>query len=325
MPTLSDIKKVRVLVAGDVMLDRYWWGDVTRISPEAPVPVVSLRKKSDAPGGAANVARNLAGLGARATLFGTVGTDRAGDELVEVLREVGLDHNHILRSDAAVTTVKTRVVAHGQHVVRVDHEGTDGLDRDAETLALSMVDELIAGTDLLLVSDYAKGFLTPNLLAALIGSAKSQGKRVVVDPKGTNFSKYSGVSVLTPNRKEAAEATGSDASNAAALETAVRGLMATYSIEKVLVTMSDEGMAIFEHGSETVRLAAEAIETYDVTGAGDTVIACLSAALAAGYAFQDAAKIANTAAALVVSQVGTSAITFDELADRLRATDAVTA
>ncbi len=309
MNILDKFTNARILVVGDIMLDRYWWGDVKRISPEAPVPVVELKKSTYAAGGAANVAANVAGLGASVTLIGATGDDAEAATLNDIIDALGVETAHLICDNHRPTTVKTRVIAHGQQVVRVDHESTAELSPEAESAVWEKISSVLHDTDLVIVSDYAKGLLTQTLLSRLISTAKANGKIVIVDPKGKDYARYRGAALLTPNRREAAEACNLDLDMPDLVSICGEKLQNNLDLEMVLITQSEDGMTLFQKGKPPVQLAAAAVEIYDVTGAGDTVIACLGVAFASGLDFHDAAKIANLAAGLVVEQVGTTAIT----------------
>lgn len=319
MNVLDKFSNVKVLVVGDIMLDRYWWGNVKRISPEAPVPVVDLQKSTFSPGGAANVAANIAGLGATAHLVGVIGTDHDGDTLVDLLDKSNVSGNSIVRVAGRPTSVKTRVIAHNQQVVRVDHETTvEFSDEDYESIWKSIADGL-QNADAVVISDYAKGLLSPSLLWKLIDTARSHGKIVLVDPKGKNYSRYSGASLITPNRREAAEACNLNEDLPDLVSIAGEQLLNDLDLAMVLITQGEDGMTLFQRNKDPLHLSTAAKEIYDVTGAGDTVIACLGAALGAGLDFAEAARIANVAAGLVVEQVGTTAITREMLAAAIAA------
>jgi len=305
-------RKVSIAIVGDVMLDRYWWGTVDRISPEAPVPVVKLERSTFALGGAANVAANVAGLGAKPFLIGCRGSDEEGGLVCEQLSSASIESRHLTETERP-TPVKTRIVAHNQHVVRVDRETIDPLDALAEAKLIEKLQEIIPEVDLVIVSDYAKGTLTTVLLEHLIRTATKAGKRIVVDPKGKDYTKYRGASVLTPNRREALDACGLEIQQKDAVQLAGRMLMESLDLEALVITRGDEGMTLFQPNGFSRSLKAETHEIYDVTGAGDTVIACLGVALAAGLSFIDSVQLANTAASLVVEQVGTTAISIDML------------
>lgn len=312
MSIAERFSKVKVLVVGDVMLDQYWWGSVTRISPEAPVPIVKLDHSSYAPGGAANVAVNVAGLGALPILVGAIGNDPEGDRLESALSEHGVSSNFLVRIDQRPTTVKTRVIAHSQHVVRIDQEKTFALSDAEEESIINSIENALPEVNVVIVSDYSKGLLSVRILDRLIQSTDS-GKIVLIDPKGNDYSKYRCASLITPNRREAAEACGLSFDDPDLIEKAGRQMMEDLNITMVLITQSEDGMTVFESGKEPFRLFAEAKETYDVTGAGDTVIASLGVSIGAGLGFRKAAQIANTAAGIVVEQVGTTAIDIKKL------------
>lgn len=314
MTMIEQFSKVRVLVVGDVMLDRYWWGNVDRISPEAPVPVVCLKQSTDAPGGAANVAANIAGLGALPVLVGIVGNDADAKITADSLEASGVSGSGLITIEGRRTTVKTRIVAHGQQVVRVDHESDGDLDPEQEDVVLKKIRGLMETADVIVVSDYAKGFLTRRVLSEIIAEASGRNLFVVVDPKGKDYTKYIGASLLTPNKKEAGDAAGLENNDRDAVAKAGKVLMSDLSIGSLLITQGEDGMTLFRNGSEPLHLSSLAREVYDVTGAGDTVIATLGVAVGAGFDLAEAADLANVAAGIVVGQIGTSAITAAELA-----------
>jgi rfaE bifunctional protein kinase chain/domain len=315
MQLFEKFNGLKILVAGDLMLDRYWWGTVSRISPEAPVPVVRIVERSEVPGGAANVARNVLGLGATPILFGAVGDDEDGRSL-RYLLDGCIDASNIISIAGWQTIVKTRIVAHGQHVVRVDQESVTPLEESEEQDLLRRIEPLVKASDAVLISDYAKGFLTSSILRALIDMSAKLGKSVIVDPKGLDFTKYKGASVITPNKREASDACGLDPAAPNSVELAGEQIIKNISIPNVLITRSEEGMSLFTDSSHE-HFPAETVETYDVTGAGDTVLACLGVGIAAGLSIAEAARLANTAAGIVIGQVGTSAISSAELAHRI--------
>lgn len=310
--------KPRILVVGDVMLDRYWWGSVNRISPEAPVPVVRLDRTTMAPGGAANVAANIAGLGARSYLVGCVGRDNEAALLKQQLELLGVSTDHLTSLDHCSTSVKTRVIAHSQQVVRVDQEFEGGMDRGEELQISQSIAPLVESADIVLISDYAKGVLTEHVLATVFSAASKVGIPVLVDPKGKSYSRYLGASMLTPNRREAAEACNLEEDIPDLVNIAGNRLLNELQLDALLITQGEHGMTLFEKENGAFSFSANAREIYDVTGAGDTVLACLGVALASGFSRVDAARLANIAASLVVEQVGTTAITADRLEDGLR-------
>ncbi|GIZ53159.1 D-glycero-beta-D-manno-heptose-7-phosphate kinase [Noviherbaspirillum aridicola] len=296
----------RLLIAGDVMLDRYWFGDVNRISPEAPVPVVRVVRREDRLGGAANVARNSVALGARVSLLGVVGQDEAGDALQRLLAETGIQGN-LNRDPSIATIVKLRVIGRQQQLLRVDFEAppTDEILRDK----LTQYNALLPASDLVVLSDYAKGSLVN--VAQMIDAARAAGKRVLVDPKGEDFSRYRGASVLTPNKSELRLAVGGW-KNEDDLSRKAHALREELGLEALLLTRSEEGMSLYT-ASETLHIPTLAREVFDVSGAGDTVIATLAVMLAAGMPMVRAVEVANRAGGVVVGKLGTATVTREEL------------
>jgi rfaE bifunctional protein kinase chain/domain len=310
---LDKFAGVRVLIVGDLMLDRYYWGTVARISPEAPVPVVRLEKQTVTAGGAANVAVNASALGAQVKLVGTVGADHSSQELKQILELSDVNPNNLIETASRQTTTKTRIVAHHQHVVRLDDETSSALDsQDSERVYRKAV-ELLPEVDVVILSDYAKGCLSDAVLANVIEEARKIGKPVLVDPKGKNYEKYLGATVLTPNKIEASAASGIEISDAETLTAAGEKLLSDLQIKALLITLGEDGMRLFEVNGKSVQIAATARDVYDVTGAGDTVIALLALALGAGADFGEAARIANAGAGIVVEQVGTTFVKKAEL------------
>lgn len=315
---VEKIKDVKVLVVGDVMLDRYWWGSVNRISPEAPVPVVKLDKRTLSAGGAANVAANIAGLGAKPLLVGIIGDDEGGKELCQVMERINVSTEHLIKFAGRPTTVKTRIVAHHQHVVRIDDENVSPLNHDEITYLKENVLSLLSATDVLLLSDYAKGTLSQEFLKDIISAAKEKNIPVVVDPKGRDYSRYMNATLLTPNRNEALHASGLDINEPHDINEIGKELLAKLQVDSLLVTLGEDGMALFRRDESPLHLSAMAREVYDVTGAGDTVIATLGVAIGAGAKLADAAQLANVAAGIVVEQVGTTAIELETLKTALQ-------
>lgn len=298
--------KARILVAGDVMLDRYWFGEVNRISPEAPVPIVRVERREARLGGAANVARNAAALGASVGLLGVVGVDEAGEEVSHLLASSNVVN--YLQLDAAISTIiKLRVIGRQQQLMRVDFEEapSDAVLRDK----LSQFNALLGAYDVVVLSDYAKGSLVN--VAAMIAAAKAQGKCVLVDPKGDDFSAYRGASLLTPNKGELKRIVGNWHSEQELAEKA-QNLRQQLQLQALLVTRSEEGMSLFdEHGSLHMQTVAR--EVYDVSGAGDTVIASLAVMLGSGLPIAQAVEIANRAGGIVVGKLGTATVSYAEL------------
>ena len=301
------VAQARVLVVGDVMLDRYWFGDVERISPEAPVPVVRIARSEERPGGAANVARNAAALGARATLLSATGDDEPADALLRMLAADGV-RTSFLRDAALTTTVKLRVIGRQQQLLRIDFETAPSHELLASKLA--DFDALLADTDAVVLSDYGKGGLAH--IATMIGRARAAGKPVLVDPKGEDWDKYRGATLVTPNRGEFRQVAGRWRDEAD-LEQRAQALRRDLDLRALLVTRSEEGMSLYSDAG-TLNIPAQAREVFDVSGAGDTVIATLGALLAAGAPLADAVAIANRAAGIVVGKLGTATVSPDELA-----------
>lgn len=298
--------KARILVVGDVMLDRYWFGDVARISPEAPVPVVRVTRIEERPGGAANVARNCAALGAQAQLLSVIGGDEAGTRLAELVEEAGVRAN--LHRDASMeTTVKLRVIGRQQQLLRIDFETPPS----SEVLASKLADfeAALPECDAVILSDYGKGGLAH--IATMIGLARAAGKQVLVDPKGDDYSRYRGAHVVTPNLGELREVVGSWRDEAD-LAARVWKLREELSLDALLLTRSEQGMTLFDERG-AMHVPAQAREVYDVSGAGDTVIAALAVMLAAGATLTEAVRLANRAAGIVVGKLGTAVATCAEL------------
>ena len=310
MLNLEKLKDITVLVVGDVMLDCYWSGDVSRISPEAPVPVVNLVSERYAPGGAANVAANIAGIGAKALLVGLTGNDDASVKLKTALSDRGIDGDGIIASESYSTTVKTRIIAHSQQVVRVDREHKFNSFRVPFIELESLIADRIDAADAVVLSDYAKGTIDESLIKKTISMAKDLRKPVFVDPKSRDLSRYYGARLITPNRREAMIAADLEDVGLGSVRDAGSKLMSQGNFEGVLITLGEDGMLLFDSGIEPVHLPARSKEVYDVTGAGDTVIAVISALYGAGFALNEAAELANIAAGIVVEQLGTTPITI---------------
>ena len=304
--TLPDFARARVLVVGDVMLDRYWFGDVNRISPEAPVPVVLVKRTEERPGGAANVARNIAALGGQATLLSVVGNDEAAGTLESLLAREHVNAS-LHRDPALSTTVKLRVIGQQQQLLRIDFERSPS----HEVLADKLDDytALIANADAVILSDYGKGGLTH--VAKMIEMARAAGKPVLVDPKGSDYSRYRHATVLTPNRSEFREVAGKW-SDEADFARRARKLRESLDLDALIVTRSEEGMSLYT-ASEAWTEQTRAQEVYDVSGAGDTVIGTLALMVAGGAVLHDAMRVANHAAGIVVGKLGTAVVTQDEL------------
>ncbi len=308
----------RLAVIGDSMVDRFLWGRVDRISPEAPVPVVRVEQETVKLGGAANVAANIRALGAEAFLFGICGPDEAGRQLRGLLHERGIDDSGLLECPSRPTTIKTRIIAHNQQVVRADRE-EDAPIGEALVGQLSACLTATGPFDGIIFSDYGKGVLTDAALGLFIAAGRKAGVPMVVDPKKGDFSQYHGVTSLTPNQKEAEQACALPIVDGESLALAGSRLLERTAAEAVLITRGEHGMALFHQDGRDGHLATRATTVFDVTGAGDTVIAVYTAALSAGAEFLDAAQLANHAAGLAVRELGTAAITADQLRTALTA------
>ncbi|MHB8079090.1 MAG: D-glycero-beta-D-manno-heptose-7-phosphate kinase [Candidatus Krumholzibacteriia bacterium] len=311
---LNRFDGLRLAVCGDVMVDRFLWGRVDRISPEAPVPVVRLERETAKLGGAANVANNIRALGAAVTLVGVVGADETAGELRGMLADRGIDDAGLLTLSGRPTTLKTRIIAHHQQVVRTDVESDVPLSGADEAQLL----ERLRGSgpyDALVLSDYGKGVLSSSLLPGVIAWAREAGTILTVDPKRGDFCQYRGVTSLTPNQKEAGQACSTLIGDPETLDRVGRLLRERVDAEALLITRGEHGMALYERGGAVHHLPTEATEVFDVTGAGDTVIAAFTTALAAGATWLEAANFANHAAGLAVRELGTAAITAAQIAE----------
>lgn len=296
----------RILIVGDVMLDRYWFGEVNRISPEAPVPVVRVERKEERLGGAANVARNTASLGAQTALLGVTGDDEPARVMESMLGEMGI-RSHLNRDASISTIVKLRVIGRQQQLVRIDFEEapTDTVLRDK----LTQFNSLVADYDVIIFSDYAKGGLVN--VAEMIATARKLGKRILVDPKGDDFARYAGASILTPNKSELVRIVG-QWKNEEDLTARAQELRAELNLEALLLTRSEEGMSLYREGDVT-HFPTMAREVFDVSGAGDTVIGTLAVMLGARASLVDAVTMANRAGGIVVGKLGTATVTREEL------------
>ena len=319
---LRAFRRVRVLVVGDVMLDEFIWGKVSRISPEAPVPVVWAQRESVMPGGAANVANNVRALGGQVEMIGIAGSDRWGATLVGELASRKIGTGGILRTERP-TTVKTRVIAHHQQVVRVDREENGPLSTAMIDRLVAAVRKQCASTDAIIIEDYGKGVITRELLQAVIPLARSHRTIITVDPKEEHCDLYRGVSAITPNRDEAGGMVGRKLETEADVLKAGEELLQTLRCDAVLITLGEEGMCLFEPRGHRTRIPTVAQEVFDVAGAGDTVIGIFTLALAGGASMTEAAVFANHAAGIVVGKLGVAVATPEELLTRLNRRAAV--
>jgi D-beta-D-heptose 7-phosphate kinase/D-beta-D-heptose 1-phosphate adenosyltransferase len=315
---LAGMRTRRALVLGDVMLDEFIWGKVGRISPEAPVPVVEVIGESFHVGGAGNVARNVRSLGGEAVLVGVVGRDRAAERLRGELREGGVVDALVSADGDRPTTVKTRIVAHHQQVVRADRERSDDIPKALEDAVVDAVREALPGCQVLVLSDYQKGVVTPRVMKSALALARRRQVPVLVDPKVRHFALYRGVALITPNQHEAEQATGVRIRTEADVQEAGARILKRLRCGAVLITRGEAGMSLFVPGAKPVHVPTAAREVFDVTGAGDTVIATLALALCAGARLEEAARLANVAAGVVVGKIGTATAAPDEVLAAVR-------
>ena len=307
------IKGEAIAVVGDLMLDRFVWGKVSRISPEAPVPVVEVERESFHLGGAANVARNLESLGVTPLLLGVVGDDEASSQLRQALRDRGLSDDAVVDDSTRRTTVKTRIIAGSQQVVRADWESVTDLNGDVEARALDALADIVGRARAVVLSDYAKGTLTPRVIARAIELAKARAIPILVDPKLRRYRLYQGVTLVTPNLSEAARFAGLAVSTDDDIAQTASSILDELGCTAVLITRGEQGMTLFETGQSPHHIPAFAREVFDVSGAGDTVIAAAALALAAGASLPEAAELANRAAGVVVGKLGTATVELGEL------------
>ena len=318
---LERFKDARILVVGDFILDQFVWGSVKRISPEAPVPVVKVERESYMPGGSLNVANNIRSLQGQVFPCGVLGRDLYGRMLLKIMRRQGIETGGIVYDTTRPTSLKTRIIAHSQQVVRFDRENTEDVSQSNLNKILKFVRENIKRMDVVILEDYGKGVMQPFLLKEIVRLAKKNKKPVLVDPKEKHFVYYQGVTCITPNRKEAYvgyERTHTSCYQTPGLEQVGWGLMKKLKLDSVLITLGEDGMALFEKNKKLTRIPTAAREVYDVSGAGDTVIGTLALALAAGAKMQEAAKISNLAAGIVVGKLGTATVDPDELEETIR-------
>lgn len=303
----------RVAVVGDVMLDRYELGSVKRISPEAPVPVVEWEGRRFAPGGAANVALNVAALGGSCDLLGVVGQDREGEQLRSLLTQQGVKTESLVAVNTRPTSLKVRVIAHNQQMLRIDRECRKALSKEESERLCAHLATHLDQYDVVVISDYGKGVVGGDLVQRCIHAVRAAGKPVLVDPKGSDYARYRGATLLTPNWQEAGQAAGLEIVDDMSLTAAARCLFETAACEHLLITRGAHGMALFLHPESCEAIPALVRNVYDVTGAGDTTVACLALALAGGFPLLEAARLANVAAGIVVSKLGTSTVSAEEL------------
>jgi len=312
---ISSFKGKKILVVGDLMLDEYIWGEVERISPEAPVPIVRVKNETWVLGGAANVAHNISSLGGRAVIAGVIGDDSPGRKLSALLQKNGIDARGLVVDQIRPTVTKSRILAGHQQIVRIDREVSHDINADLRTDILKSIHLMIGEIDGIILEDYAKGLINQELIRELIELAESRNIFIVVDPNSYRHFLYRGASLVTPNHKEAVEAAG--LGREVELEELGRSLLKKWGAKAVLITLGEDGMCLFEEGKESFHIPTIAREVFDVSGAGDTVIGTVSLSLAGGYELNEAAGLANYAAGVVVGKLGTATVTPDELRSAL--------
>jgi rfaE bifunctional protein kinase chain/domain len=310
---VKTLKGKKALIVGDLMLDEYIWGNIKRISPEAPVPIVEIQNRTHVCGGAGNVAVNLASLEATVFLQGIVGDDAEAKKVFELLQETGIEGRSVISDKGRPTSTKVRIIAQGRQVARLDSECESAISEEQQNFLISRVEETIQCCDVAVLSDYAKGVLTPAVCQKVIAVARTHAKPVVVDPKGIEWTKYRGSTVVTPNVKEAEAVWGHKIGNENDLREAGFFLVEILGGVSIIITLGSLGMRVFSHGSESFHIPATAQNVFDVTGAGDTVVAVLALALASGYSLVEAARLANAGAGVVVGKIGTASLTAVEL------------
>ena len=310
MNILKEIQP-KILVVGDLMIDHYLWGSCERISPEAPVQVVDIAKETTVLGGAGNVVNNVKALGANVSVAGVIGDDANGEELVSMLREIDVDVEHLTVQKGRKTSKKSRVIAVSQQILRYDKESKEDIEADSAEALLHSVKTNIGDFDAVILSDYGKGVLTEEVCQGIIAMAKEQDVKLLVDPKGSNFSKYRGAYLLTPNKKEAQLATGMKIFDEASLKAALLKLKEVCDLDISLITLSEDGIAIYDENVRVFPTVAK--EVFDVTGAGDTVIASIAFALSAKKSIDESAQFANLAAGVVVGKIGSATVDMEEI------------
>ncbi|MDD4956474.1 MAG: D-glycero-beta-D-manno-heptose-7-phosphate kinase [Candidatus Omnitrophica bacterium] len=315
---VNRFKDRKILVLGDLLLDQFIWGQVSRISPEAPVPVVWVRNEGFMPGGACNVANNIAKLGAKVSVVGVVGDDINGKVLKQQLEERSINTDGVVIDPERPTILKTRVIAHHQQVVRIDRENVDVISHKYMEKVYDYIKRNIDRYDGVIIEDYGKGLITPSLLKKVVPLAKKSGKIVTVDPKESHFAYYKGVDAITPNHHEAAKAVGFSVSDENTKMKAGARMLEKLKAKVILLTLGEEGMMVFEQGRKPHRIPTVAQEVFDVSGAGDTVIGVYTLGVVSGGSPEIAAHIANCAAGIVVGKIGVAVVSEEELLSRLK-------
>ncbi len=315
---LDSDHRPRLLVIGDLILDEYIWGAVSRISPEAPVPILETKSENLTLGGAANVANNLVALGCEVHLVGAIGQDEKGDKLLTLIEEKGISSKGIFRFVHRPTTSKIRVVAHNQQVLRIDKEDNRPITEETENRIIKYINKALPDMDIVICSDYRKGILTEKVFSAVSHRAKNSKKRVIVDPKSSDFELYKGATVITPNQFEVEKAVPIKIQDKVDLDRAAEYLLNLTHAEVLLITRGKDGMTLYPNKAKPVDIPTQAKEVFDVTGAGDTVVSVLAMALAVGFNPEDSAWLSNMAASIVVGKVGTAVVTLNEINEYLQ-------
>ncbi len=311
--TLEQFSQVRVLIIGDLMLDRFFWGSVQRISPEAPVPIVEVQRESAMPGGAANVSNNIASLTGKPYLCGVVGKDEYSKQLIQKIQESQTDCSGIIEDEQRITTVKDRVIAYNQQVVRIDREVKDDITEEQHDKLMEQVVALMPSINIVIIEDYGKGLITPQLIQNIVREAHKHNVLIAVDPKEKYFDYYANVDVITPNHHEAEKVTGITIKDNLSLCQCGEALLKKINCKAVLLTRGEHGMSLFQKDKAPLHIPTVAQEVFDVSGAGDTVIATFALALGAGSSLEEATYLSNIAGGVVVGKVGVAAVTIDEL------------
>jgi D-beta-D-heptose 7-phosphate kinase/D-beta-D-heptose 1-phosphate adenosyltransferase len=314
---LPNFKKARILVIGDLILDEFIWGSVDRISPEAPVPVVRVKSQSFMPGGASNVANNIKALGAEVYMVGVAGSDLYGDILKQQLRDRGINTDGLVTDGSRQTTLKTRVIAHSQQVVRIDKEDNYHVAGDTLKKISNYILTNISKVDAIIIEDYGKGVITPKLLNNVLKAARKEKKIITIDPKEQHLAYYKKATAITPNKYELEKAAHVKIEDSASLKLAAAKLLKRLQLDSILVTLGEDGMCLFERSGKITKIPTMAQEVYDVSGAGDTVISTFTLALASSANLKQAAFMSNCAAGVVVGKVGVAVCSADELRNKI--------
>jgi D-beta-D-heptose 7-phosphate kinase / D-beta-D-heptose 1-phosphate adenosyltransferase len=312
---MNDLKnhKPKVLVIGDLMIDHYLWGTCQRISPEAPVQVINVENESTVLGGAGNVIKNLQALGAKVDVISVIGLCKTSKEIIKLLQDINISTKNLISEKNRVSSRKSRIISGNQQVIRYDFETTTAINDNSSESILKLFNSIVNNYDVILLSDYGKGILTHNLTQSIIQISNENNKKILIDPKGSNYSKYKGAYLLTPNKKEAAEATNVNIQDNESLEKAIKLLKENYDLNISIITLSEQGVAIFDNELRIHPTTAK--EVFDVTGAGDTILASLGFALSCGKTIDEAIEFANLASGIVVGKIGSSTATIEEIID----------